>query len=148
MTEHCDSEEQVSVASTEGTLRPDMLIRLPESKIIVVDSKSAAQFLYAFETENDEERKQLLAHSMRRLCAITSATSAPKHIGASLMNRLTMLYCDMQIESSFGAALAADPTLIEDGIRNKVVFATPTTLITLLRTVGFVWQQVRITESS
>lgn len=147
MTEHCDFEEQVSVASTGGMLRPDMIIRLPEKKIIVVDSKvPLSSYMRAFETENEEERKQLLAqHAQAVRDHLRNLSDKAYWNQFSESPDYVVLY--MQIESSFGAALAADPTLIEEGIRRKVVFATPTTLITLLRTVGFVWQQVRITEN-
>lgn len=147
MTEHCDFEEQVSVASVEGTLRPDMIIHLPEKKLIVVDSKvPLSSYMRAFETENEEERRLLLAQhaqAVRDHLRNLSAKAYWSQFGDS--PDYVVMY--MQIESSFGAALAADPTLIEDAIRNKVIFATPTTLITLLKTVGFVWQQVRITEN-
>lgn len=147
MTEHCDFEEQVSVASVEGTLRPDMVIHLPEKKLIVVDSKvPLSSYMRAFETENEEERRLLLAQhaqAVRDHLRNLSAKAYWSQFGDS--PDYVVMY--MQIESSFGAALAADPTLIEDAIRNKVIFATPTTLITLLKTVGFVWQQVRITEN-
>ncbi len=147
MTEHCDFQEQVSVSDEDGTLRPDMIISLPERKHIVVDSKTPlAAYMKAFETENEEERKYWLGqHSlavrdhMRKLSAKaywSQFNESPDYV---------ILY--MQIESSFAVALQADADLIEEGIRNKVIFATPTTLITLLRTVGFVWQQVRITDN-
>lgn len=147
MTEHCDFEEQVSVASVEGTLRPDMIIRLPENKIIVVDSKvPLSAYMRAFETDNEEERKQfLLQHAQAVKDHLRNLSGKSYWSQFSESPDYVVLY--MQIESSFGAALAANPTLIEDGILNKVVFATPTTLITLLRTVGFVWQQVRVTEN-
>lgn len=148
MTEHCDFEEQVSVTSAEsGTLRPDMIIRLPEKKIIVVDSKvPLSAYMRAFETDNEDERRQYLAQhaqAVRDHLKNLSAKSYWNEFDES--PDYVVLY--MQIESSFGAALTADPSLIEDGIRNKVIFATPTTLITLLKTVGFVWQQVQITEN-
>jgi DNA recombination protein RmuC len=147
MTEHCDFEEQVSVSDEDGRVRPDMIIRLPERKIIVVDSKvPLAAYMRAFETENEEERKMFLsqhASAVREHLKRLSAKAYWSQFAGS--PDYVVLY--MQIESSFGAALQTDPTLVEDGIRNKIIFATPTTLITLLRTVGFVWQQVSIAEN-
>ena len=147
MTEHCDFIEQVSVSDEEGTLRPDMIIKLPGQKTIVADSKvPLSAYMKAFETENEEERRLLfLQHAaavkghLRKLSAKaywSQFTDSPDYV---------ILY--MQIESSFASALQSDPSLIEEGIKNKVVFATPTTLITLLRTVGFVWQQVSIADN-
>lgn len=147
MTEHCDFKEQVSVSDGEGMLRPDMIISLPERKQIVVDSKvPLSAYMKAYETDNEEEKKhyflqhaQAVKDHLRKL----SAKAYWSQFGDS--PDYVILY--MQIESSFAAALQTDPTLIEEGIRNKVIFATPTTLITLLRTVGFVWQQVHITDN-
>ncbi|QHS59608.1 DNA recombination protein RmuC [Chitinophaga agri] len=147
MTEHCDFNEQVSVNGEEGVLRPDMIIRLPEKKTIVVDSKvPLSAYMRAFETEDEEERKVLLNQHAAAVREHLKQLSA-KAYWSQWQHSPDYVILYMQIESSFGAALQADPTLIEDGIRNKVVFATPTTLITLLRTVGFVWQQLHVAEN-
>jgi DNA recombination protein RmuC len=147
MTEHCDFQEQASVQTEDGLLRPDMNIMLPESKTIVVDSKTPlAAYMRAFETEDEEERRAcLIQHSLavkdhlKKLSAKAYWSQFPQSPD------YVILY--MQIESSFGAALQIDPNLIEEGIRNNIVFATPTTLITLLRTVGFVWQQRSVADN-
>jgi len=147
MTEHCDFNEQVSVNSDDGQLRPDMIIRLPEGRTIIVDSKvPLSAYMRAFETENEEERKVLLAQHAYAVKDHLKKLSA-KAYWSQWKDSPDYVILYMQIESSFGAALQADPTLIEEGIRSKVVFATPTTLITLLRTVGFVWQQLHVAEN-
>lgn len=144
MTEHCDFSEQVSVNGDEGTLRPDMIIRLPEGKTIVVDSKvPLSAYMRAFETEDEEERRLLLNQHALAVKDHLKKLSA-KAYWSQWQDSPDYVILYMQIESSFGAALQAEPSLIEDGIRNRVVFATPTTLITLLRTVGFVWQQLHV----
>ncbi|PWV51624.1 DNA recombination protein RmuC [Chitinophaga sp. S165] len=144
MTEHCDFSEQVSVNSEEGVLRPDMIIRLPEGKTIVVDSKvPLSAYMRAFETEDEEERKVLLNQHAAAVKDHLKKLSA-KAYWSQWQDSPDYVILYMQIESSFGAALQAEPALIEEGIRNRVVFATPTTLITLLRTVGFVWQQLHV----
>ncbi|MCF6404390.1 DNA recombination protein RmuC [Chitinophaga filiformis] len=144
MTEHCDFSEQVSVNGDEGVLRPDMIIRLPEGKTIVVDSKvPLSAYMRAFETEDEEERRLLLNQHAAAVKDHLKKLSA-KAYWSQWQQSPDYVILYMQIESSFGAALQAEPALIEDGIRNRVVFATPTTLITLLRTVGFVWQQLHV----
>jgi DNA recombination protein RmuC len=147
MTDHCDFEEQVSVSTDDGILRPDMTIRLPDRKTIVVDSKvPLSAYMRAFETEDEDEK---------RMCFIQHAAAVRDHLKKLSQKAYWTQFADspdyvvlyMQIESSFGIALQTDPLLIEDAIRNNIIFATPTTLITLLRTASFVWQQVSVAEN-
>jgi DNA recombination protein RmuC len=147
MTEHCDFIEQVYVSGDDGIFRPDMIINLPDRKTIVVDAKTPLDaYMKVFETDNESEQKVLLAQHAR---AVRDHLKKLKE--KAYWNQFpespdyVVLY--MQIESSFGAALQADPELIEEGIRNHVMFATPTTLIMLLKTVGFVWQHRSIAEN-
>jgi DNA recombination protein RmuC len=147
MTEHCDFVEQASTASEGGTLRPDMIIRLPEKKTIIVDSKTPMDaYMKAFETDNEPEQLAFLSQH-----AAAVKDHLRKLSGKSYWSQFAespdyvVLY--MQIESSFAAALQSDPTLIEEAIRHKIIFATPTTLITLLRTVGFIWQQRNVADN-
>jgi DNA recombination protein RmuC len=100
----------------------------------------------AFETENEEERNTCLVQHALAVKDHLKKLSA-KGYWSQFSDSPDYVILYMQIESSFGAALQFDPTLIEEGIRNKIVFATPTTLITLLRTVGFVWQQRSVADN-
>lgn len=147
MTEHCDFIEQVSVTDDGSVLRPDMAIKLPEKKSIVVDSKTPLDaYMRSFETDNETEQKMLLAQHARAVKDHLKKLSA-KAYWSQFPESPDYVVLYMQIESSFGAALQVDPALIEEAIRNNVIFATPTTLITLLRTVGFVWQQRSVAEN-
>lgn len=141
MTEHCDFVEQVSVAGEDGLLRPDMNVKLPDNKTIVVDSKTPLDaYMKVFETDNDAEQKLLLAQHARAVKDHLRKLGA-KSYWSQFPESPDYVILYMQIESSFGAAVQTDPTLIEEGIRNKVIFATPTTLIMLLKTASFVWEQ-------
>lgn len=147
MLEHCDFEEQVSADTENGKLRPDMIIKLPESRRVVVDSKvPLAAYLEVFETEDQEQQKILM----------------DKHVSAIKMHLKQLgskAYWDqfddapdfvvlfMQIESSFGAALQVWPGLIEEALNNRIIVATPTTLITILKSVGYSWNQLRTMEN-
>jgi DNA recombination protein RmuC len=147
LSPYCDFQEQVSLSTEDGKLRPDMVISLPGGRQLILDSKvPLAAYMRAFETENDDERVRELGEH---------AKAVRKHLGdlskksywEQLPDTVDFVVMYMQIESSFGAALMADPKLIEDGINNQIVLATPSTLITMLRTVGFLWQQERMAES-
>jgi DNA recombination protein RmuC len=147
MVEHCDFREQVYVSADEGIFRPDMIINLPDRKTIVVDAKTPLDaYMKVFETDNEVEQKVLLMQHARAV-----RDHLKKLKDKAYWNQFpespdyVVLY--MQIESSFSAAVQSDPELIEEGIRNHVIFATPTTLIMLLKTVGFVWQQRSIAEN-
>ncbi|HLX92002.1 MAG TPA: DNA recombination protein RmuC [Puia sp.] len=147
MTEHCDFLEQFSVNDEDSIIRPDMVIRLPESRTIVVDSKTPLDaYMRAFETESDTEQKEMLA---KHAAAVKDhlLRLGSKSYWSQFPDSPDYVILYMQIESSFAAALQADPDLIENGIRRNVIFATPTTLITLLRTVAFVWQQREVAEN-
>jgi len=141
MTEHCDFVEQVSTATEGGLLRPDMIIQLPEKKTIIVDSKTPLDaYMKAFETDNEPQQLAFLSQHAAAVKDHLRKLSS-KGYWSQFADSPDYVVLYMQIESSFAAALQSDPALIEEAIRHKIIFATPTTLITLLRTVGFIWQQ-------
>jgi DNA recombination protein RmuC len=147
MSEHCDFEEQKHLDSDDGKLIPDMTINLPEGKNIVVDSKVPLDaYMKVFETEDETQQKVLMAQHAAAVKGHLRKLSA-KNYWSQFKQSPDYVILYMQIESSFAAALQEDPLLIEEGIKNRVIFATPTTLITLLRTVSFVWQQRDITKN-
>lgn len=147
MLEHCDFEEQVTAESDTGRLRPDMVIRLPESRRVVVDSKvPLASYLEIFETEDAEIQKHLMN---KHVLAIKTHL---KQLGSKaywdqFADAPDFVVMFMQIESSFGAALQAWPGMIEEALNNRIIIATPTTLVTILRSIGYSWNQLHTVEN-
>ena len=147
MIEHCDFEEQTSVETETGRLRPDMIINLPQSRKIVVDSKiPLSSYLEVFETEDQQLQKQLLE---KHVVAIKSHL---KQLGSKaywdqFAEAPDFVVMFMQIESSFGAALQIWPGMIEEALNNRIIIATPTTLITILRSIGYSWSQLSTIEN-
>ena len=147
MLDQCDFVEQQSAEGETGKLRPDMIIRLPGSRSVVVDSKvPLSAYLRIFETEDARLQKQLLAEHILAIKTHLRQLSA-KAYWDQFDEAPDFVVLFMQIESSFGAALQAWPGLIEEALNNRIIVATPTTLITILRSVGYSWNQLKTMEN-
>ncbi len=146
MTDQCDFEEQVT-AEGDGRLRPDMIIHLPGNRSVVVDSKVPLNaYLQIFETEDHAQQKIFLNQHALAIKTHIKQLSA-KAYWDQFPEAPDFVVLFMQIESSFGAALQSWPGLIEEALNNRIIIATPTTLITILRSIGYSWNQLKTVES-
>ncbi len=147
MTEQCDFVEQFTVGGDNGKLRPDMIIRLPENRTVVVDSKvPLSAYLQMFETEENSRQQQHLADHVTAMKTHLRQLSG-KAYWDQFSDAPDFVVLFMQIESSFGAALQAWPEMIEEAMNHRIVVATPTTLITILRSIGYSWNQLKTMEN-